>query len=157
MATRFNLNRLRTDLGLKQSDIAEVLQIPQSSVSAMENWKTNVSQAYVNTLVHKFGISNIQDYYEEYESINVTNNSGSGNGTNNKVQIPGSSDPLVLARLTSIEKDVDTLSGRTQERIEKLENKVDELERENKQLLHQLTEFKILCAKKGIDYEVIIG
>lgn len=157
MATRFNLNRLRADLGLKQSGIAEVLQIPQSSVSAMENWKTNVSQAYVNTLVHKFGISNIQDYYEEYESINVTNNSGSGNGTNNKVQIPGSSDPLVLARLTSIEKDVDTLSGRTQERIEKLENKVDELERENKQLLHQLTEFKILCAKKGIDYEVIIG
>lgn len=157
MATRFNLNRLRTDLGLKQSDIAEVLQIPQSSVSAMENWKTNVSQAYVNTLVHKFGIANIQDYYEEYESINVTNNSGSGNGTNNKVQIPGSSDPLVLTRLSSIEKDVDALSGRTQVRIDKLENKVDELERENKQLLHQLTEFKILCAKKGIDYDMIIG
>lgn len=155
-ATKFNLLRLRTDLGMKQSQIAEVLEIPQSSISAMENGKTNVSQAYVNTLVQKLSIPNIQEYYEEIEIGNISNNSGNGIGNNNNIK-PAGSDPLVLARITSMEKDLGNISGNLENRIAKLEDKVDRYEEENRKLHQLLTEFKILCIKNGVDYEMITG
>lgn len=131
---RFNLLRLRTTLGLKQSQIAEVLKVPQSSISAMENGKTQVSDAYIQTLQQVFNIENINQYYDEVDQTRVVikNNRGVNNGYGNVNQKGGANDALILEKLASLEKDVASLKTEKEE--------VDLLRR-------QVLQFVAICAK----------
>lgn len=154
---KFDIKRLRVDKGLKQSEMAELLNIPQSSISSMENGKTQVSQNYINILVEKLAIDNIDEYYydvEEMVSINNENNTGHNNGYKNTFSQTGAvADPLILTKLAVIERDLVEYN----EANRKLENKRDELEAEVKKLRDQQTEFIIRCVQNGIDISDILA
>ena len=155
--TRFNLRRLRTDLRLKQSDVAQTLEIPQSSVSAMENGKTTVSPAYIDKLQQVFNIDNIEDYNDELDIVRIHNNRGNNNGYNNHYNNQMGLDAETVAKMATLDQNVSHLLSDFNERIIRLENKRDELEQENKELHRQLTAFQVLCAKNGIEFEQILA
>lgn len=157
MVKKFDIKRLRLDKGLKQSEIAAMLNIPQSSISSMEKGKTQVSQNYINILVKKLSLDNVEDYYydvEEMAYINNQNNRGSNNGYKNNLNgTSGVQDNLILSKLVVIERDL----AEYNERNKKLEIKKEELEAENKSLFRQLMALQVLCIKNGIDVEGIIS
>ena len=155
MSRQFNLKRLRNDLRVKQSEIAEVLEVPQSSVSAMENGKTAVSPMYVNKLQVQYQINNIDDYYDEVEVVRISNNRGTNNGYKNTVN--SGLDAETVSRISDIKKDVEVMMHTFEDRLTKAENKRDELETENRRLHRQLTAFQVLCAKNGLDFEHILA
>lgn len=155
--TRFNLRRLRTDLRLKQSDVAQTLEIPQSSVSAMENGKTTVSPAYIDKLQEVYNIDNIDDYYDELDIVRIHNNRGNNNGYNNHYNNQMGLDAETVAKMATLDQNVSHLLSDFNERIIRLENKRDELEQENKELHRQLTAFQVLCAKNNIEFEQILA
>lgn len=155
MARQFNLKRLRSDLGLKQSEIAEALEVPQSSVSAMENGKTVVSPIYINKLQVKYQVANIEDYFDEVEVVRIQNNKGTNNGYKNTVTT--AMDAETISRIIEIKKDVEVMIHNYEDRLQKVEAKRDALEIENKALHNKLTAFQVLCAKNGIDFEHIIA
>ena len=83
MAQKFDLKKFRQSMGLKQSELAAILGLPQSSISSMESGKTQVSQVYINRLVEKMGITNIEEfYYDASECVSIHNegNVGDNNG-----------------------------------------------------------------------------
>ena len=155
MAQKFNLKRLRNELGLKQSEIADVLHLPQSSVSAMENGKTEVSQQYVKQLQAHFNIRNIDEYYDEVEVVRITGNRGNNNGYKNV--LTSGVDPETVSNITAIKKDVDTIKGDYEDRLKRAEKKRDELDAEIRELHRQITEFKVLCARNDLDFDYITG
>lgn len=154
---KFDIKRLRLDKGLKQSEMAALLNIPQSSISSMEKGKTQVSQTYINILIEKLAINNIEDYYydvEEMVSIHNENVSGHNNGYNNTLSQPGSvSDSLILTKLSVIERDL----AEYNEANRKLEAKREELDAENKTLRDQITALMIRCLKNGIEIDDVLG
>lgn len=155
MAQKFNLKRLRTELGLKQSEIADVLHLPQSSVSAMENGKTEVSQQYIKQLQAHFDIRNIDDYYDEVEVVRITGNRGNNNGYKNV--LTSNLDAETISNVTAIKKDVDAIKGDYETRLKKAEEKREALDAEIRELHRQITEFKVLCARNNIDFDYITG
>ena len=78
MAMTFDLYRLRKDYKLTQKDVAKMLSLPQSSVSAMENGKTAVSQRVKDILSAELSIENI-DNYNVRENVSINNNHVNGN------------------------------------------------------------------------------
>ncbi len=157
MTQKFDLKKLRLSRGLKQSDIALVLGVPQSSISAMESGRTQVSHNYVKTLVEKLAITNVEEYYHDVdENVNIYNDGtmGDNNGYNNYKNVVHSSmsDGLVLSRLSALERDLSDLK----DSLRRKEIRCEELQREVMKLTHQLTAFQVMCAKKGIDYDDIL-
>lgn len=53
---KFALKKVRQDKNLSQVEMATLLNLPQSSISAMENGKTKISQHIINTLVERLQI-----------------------------------------------------------------------------------------------------
>ena len=157
MAQKFDLKKFRQSLGLKQSELAAILGLPQSSTSAMESGKTQVSQVCINRLVDKMGITNIEEfYYDATERVNIHNegNVGDNNGYNNykNVVTPAPTDGTVLTKMAVFERDLATLK----EQFVKKDTRCDELQEEVMRLNRQLTAFQVLCARKGIDFEHIL-
>ena len=155
MALKFNLRKLRTDLGLKQSELADALQLPQSSVSAMENGKTGVSPQYITKLQTVYHISNIDDYFEEVEVVRITGNRGNNNGYKNTLS--QGLDAETVASITEIKKVVESIRSDYEARLSKAEEKREEQDLEIKELHKMLTAFQVLCARHNIDYDHIIA
>lgn len=158
MAQKFDLKRLRLSKGLRQSEMAAILGIPQSSISAMESGKTQVSQVYINKLVEKLAISNIEEfYYDVDESVNIHNEGyiGDNNGYNNykNVTASTSADAVMITKISVMERDL----GELKEMLRKKDNRCDELQNEVMRLTRQLTAFQVLCARQGLDFEDILS
>ena len=157
MAQKFDLKKLRLSKGLKQSELAAILGVPQSSISAMESGKTQVSQVYINKLVEKMAIHNIEDfYYDVDESVNIHNEGyvGDNNGYNNykNVTTSTSTDAIMITKISVMERDLSELK----EMLHKKDSRCDELQKEVMHLTRQLTAFQVLCARKGLDFEDIL-
>lgn len=155
MVKKFDIKRLRLDRGLKQSDIASILHLPQSSISSMERGKSQVSQHYINTLVNELGVENVEEYYYDVEDmvyINNENNNGSNNGYQNSQNDSGINNSIILAKLAILERDLEEYNARTK----RLEEKNERLDQENRILFRQLMAFQVLCAKNGIDFTEIL-
>ena len=60
-----NLRRIREKLGLKQRDIAEIINANESNVSEMERGKRSISERVINLLCGKFNIDPIEFYYTD--------------------------------------------------------------------------------------------
>lgn len=59
---RFDISRLRKDNGMSQSELANLLQITQSFLSAIENGKSPLPVEKEEKLREVFGHSNLNDY-----------------------------------------------------------------------------------------------
>ena len=157
MAQKFDLKKFRQSLGLKQSELAAILGLPQSSISAMESGKTQVSQVYINRLGEKKESTNIEEVdYDVNEIVESQNegNVGDNNGYNNykNVVTPAPTDGILLTKMAVFERDLATLK----EQFVKKDTRCDELQEEVMRLNRQLTAFQVLCARQGIDFEHIL-
>lgn len=162
MALRLDLAKLRKEKGLKQSELAEILGVPQSSISAMENFKTNVSQTYINILIEKLSIDNINDYMVERDEsfyFNSENNQGDGNGYNTNVQkgLSNAAETLLISKVALLEKGLDGINDKLGERLKNADAKRDELDKEIRELNHKLMALALRCAKNNVEYEDIMG
>lgn len=64
----FNLQKLRTEKKLKQSDIADLLGCKQSNISAIENNGKNPTDEQLQILINNFGEEYIMSLFEETQS-----------------------------------------------------------------------------------------
>ena len=59
---RFDISRLRKENGMSQSELANLLQITQSFLSAIENGKSPLPIEKEERLCEVFGLSNLKEY-----------------------------------------------------------------------------------------------
>lgn len=149
MAMTFDLYRLRKDYKLTQKDVAKMLSLPQSSVSAMENGKTAVSQRVKDILSAELSIENI-DNYNVRENVSINNNhvNGNYNGYVNGAVV----DDQLQAKIDLILKDVSSLVERREERISALESRIDTLQEQLLQKNEEIMNLKLLLLQNNIEY-----
>ena len=149
MAMTFDLYRLRKDYKLTQKDVAKMLSLPQSSVSAMENGKTDVSQRVKDILSAELSIENI-DNYNVRENVSINNNhvNGNYNGYVNGAVV----DDQLQAKIDLILKDVSSLVERREERISALESRIDTLQEQLLQKNEEIMNLKLLLLQNNIEF-----
>ena len=149
MAMTFDLYRLRKDYKLTQKDVAKMLSLPQSSVSAMENGKTAVSQRVKDILSAELSIENI-DNYNVRENVSINNNhvNGNYNGYINGAVV----DDQLQAKIDLILKDVSSLVERREERISALESRIDTLQEQLLQKNEEIMNLKLLLLQNNIEF-----
>lgn len=149
MAMTFDLYRLRKDYKLTQKDVAKMLSLPQSSVSAMENGKTAVSQRVKDILSAELSIENI-DNYNVHENVSINNNhvNGNYNGYVNGAVV----DDQLQAKIDLILKDVSSLVERREERISALESRIDTLQEQLLQKNEEIMNLKLLLLQNNIEF-----
>ncbi|MBP3349535.1 MAG: helix-turn-helix transcriptional regulator [Bacteroidaceae bacterium] len=149
MAMTFDLYRLRKDYKLTQKDVAKMLSLPQSSVSAMENGKTAVSQRVKDILSAELSIENI-DNYNVRENVSINNNhvNGNYNGYVNGAVV----DDQLQAKIDLILKDVSSLVERREERISALESRIDTLQEQLLQKNEEIMNLKLLLLQNNIEF-----
>lgn len=149
MAMTFDLYRLRKDYKLTQKDVAKMLSLPQSSVSAMENGKTAVSQRVKDILSAELSIENI-DNYNVRENVSINNNhvNGNYNGYVNGAVV----DDQLQAKIDLILKDVSSLVERREERISALESRIDSLQEQLLQKNEEIMNLKLLLLQNNIEF-----
>ena len=149
MAMTFDLYRLRKDYKLTQKDVAKMLSLPQSSVSAMENGKTAVSQRVKDILSAELSIENI-DNYNVRENVSINNNhvNGNYNGYVNGAVV----DDQLQAKIDLILKDVSSLVERREERISALESRIDTIQEQLLQKNEEIMNLKLLLLQNNIEF-----
>ena len=149
MAMTFDLYRLRKDYKLTQKDVAKMLSSPQSSVSAMENGKTAVSQRVKDILSAELSIEDI-DNYNVRENVSINNNhvNGNYNGYVNGAVV----DDQLQAKIDLILKDVSSLVERREERISALESRIDTLQEQLLQKNEEIMNLKLLLLQNNIEF-----
>ena len=149
MAMTFDLYRLRKDYKLTQKDVAKMLSLPQSSVSAMENGKTAVSQRVKDILSAELSIENI-DNYNVRENVSINNNhvNGNYNGYVNGAVV----DDQLQAKIDLILKDVSSLVERREERISALESRIDTLQEQLLQKNEEIMNLTLLLLQNNIEF-----
>ena len=148
-AMYFNIRKLRKNKNLTQQDIADVLKVPQSSVSAMEIGKTNVSEKYIEILENTYNIKK-EDYMEEDRRSFVYLRNARGNQVGEMENSSFQYDDCKPNK--EVQQILVGLNDKAALRIEKLENDIDEIRKENKKLIDENTKLKILLAKNNIDF-----
>ncbi len=149
MAMTFDLYRLRKDYKLTQKAVAKMLSLPQSSVSAMENGKTAVSQRVKDILSAELSIEDI-DNYNVRENVSINNNhvNGNYNGYVNGAVV----DDQLQAKIDLILKDVSSLVERREERISALESRIDTLQEQLLQKNEEIMNLKLLLLQNNIEF-----
>lgn len=149
VAMYFNIRKLRKNKHLTQQDIADVLKVPQSSVSAMEIGKTNVSEKYIEILENTYNIKK-EDYMEEDRRSFVYLRNARGNQVGEMDNSSFKYDDCKPNK--EVQHFLVGLNDKAALRIEKLEKDIDEIRKENKKLIDENTKLKILLAKNNIDF-----
>lgn len=147
MAMTFDLYRLRKDYKLTQKDVAKMLSLPQSSVSAMENGKTAISQRVKDILSAELSVEDI-DSYNVRDNVNINNNhvNGNYNGYVNGAIV----DEQLQAKIDLILKDVSLLVERREERISALESRIDSLQEQILKKNEEIMSLKLLLLQNNI-------
>ena len=65
---RFDISRLRKENGMSQNELANILQMTQSFLSAIENGKSPLPIEKEGKLCEVFGLSNLDDYILDTKS-----------------------------------------------------------------------------------------
>ena len=60
-----NLRQFRKERSLTQVELAKVLELPQSTISFLENGRQEVSDYFLECLQKAYGVNNIQEYVYE--------------------------------------------------------------------------------------------
>lgn len=139
----FDLFQFRKDRRLTQQKLAEMLCLPQSSVSAMESGRTKISIAVIEKLRQYYPNEEVNEYIIE-DKINITNYhvKGSNNGY---IRNEG-------GKLTNVIEQQREMLERRETRIADLETKVEKLQELILALTTENSDLKILLAKNSIDF-----
>lgn len=154
--SRLDLVRLRKRAGMSQRELADLLQVRASFLSAIENGKSRLPEEKMEKIKEIFELDNLDDYLmEDAPEVVVPPHVHVSDQTDALTQLlnhfhdlahqrdkaHGSHDAETEARIEFLSKRNDRLS----ERVDDLRDEVDRLRRENLAL-------KELLLKNGIDY-----
>lgn len=142
----FNLRQLRNSLNITQAQLAEILGVPQSSVSSMEKGRTRVSLEYIKILEERFGI-NRRDFENDEPIVYVQNSGNKGGGyccgTNtgykNTLKVQQVNDQVQLAAQEIIVKTNADLNAR----VAQLEQKIQELTDKNQEQQNTICDLRM--------------
>lgn len=112
---RVDLQRIRRDKKLSQKQIAEILNVPQSFVSQVENMKSPMPEYWISIFANKLNISDISDYEVELEEQKISQVFNSQNG---------------LSVFNDIDKFIELLKSRDsvfKEIVQKKDEQIDRL------------------------------
>ncbi len=112
---RIDLQKIRRDKKLSQKQIAEILNVPQSFVSQVENMKSPMPEYWISILVNKLNISDVSDYEVELEEQKISQVFNSQNG---------------LSIFNDIDKFIELLKSRDsvfKEIVQKKDEQIDRL------------------------------
>lgn len=154
--SKIDLVRLRKRAGMSQRELAELLQVRPSFLSAIENGRSRIPEEKLEKIKEIFELDNLDDYtIEEYAENTVPPHTHLMDKSDSLTQLlnhfhelahqrekeHSAHDNDALARIDFLTKRNDRLS----ERIDDLREEVDRLRTEN---LH----LKELLIKNGIQY-----
>lgn len=154
--SRINLAKLRKRAGISQRELAEMLQVRPSFLSAIENGKSRVPDEKLEKIKEIFELDSLDDYMidEAAEATIPPHTHGAEQSdpiaqllthfhdlAHQRAKGHDGHDPEIEARLDFLAKRNDRLS----ERVDDLRDEVDSLRKENLAL-------KELLLKNGISY-----
>lgn len=154
--SRIDLTRLRKRAGMSQRDLAAMLQVRPSFLSAIENGRSRLPEEKIEKIKAIFELDNLNDYMitEPAESIVPPHTHASEPSdaishllnhfhelAHQKERAHAVQDPEVTERIDFLTKRNERLS----ERVDDLRDEVDTLREENLRL-------KELLIKNGIEY-----
>ena len=154
--SKIDLVRLRKRAGMSQRELADLLQVRPSFLSAIENWRSRIPEEKLGKIKEIFELDNLDDYtVEEYAESTVPPHTHLMDQSDSLTQLlnhfhdlahqrekgHSAHDADTLARIDFLTKRNDRLS----ERIDDLREEVDRLRTEN---LH----LKELLIENGIKY-----
>lgn len=154
--SKIDLVRLRKRARMSQRDLADLLQVRPSFLSAIENGKSRLPEEKLEMIKEIFEIDNLDEYMvEDYADPVVPPHTHPSDESDAIAQLlnhfhdlahqrnkaNATSDPEMEARIDYLTKRNDRLS----ERVDDLRDEVDALRKENLRL-------KELLVKNGIEY-----
>lgn len=158
MCNLFDLKGLRTDLKISQYEVAELLGLPQSSISAMENGRTKISQETIDKLVERYGI-NPDDYMME-ASTYIRNGVVKGR-YNGNFNVVSKCDSKITTMYEKMLKDCsDRYEAERKDReaaeakLKDAESKVEDFRTRLEKATALIYELKLLLIKNGVDVDI---
>lgn len=154
--SKVDLVRLRKRAGMSQRELADLLQVRPSFLSAIENGKSRLPEEKMEKIKEIFELDNLDDYMtEDWADTVVPPHTHTSEESDTLAQLlnhfhdlahqrnkaNGTPDPETEARIDYLTKRNDRLS----ERVDDLRDEVDSLRNENLRL-------KELLVKNGIGY-----
>lgn len=143
----FNLRKVRTAHKMSQQQMAEILKLPQSSISAMENGRTPVNQNYIDVICTTLDL-NAEDYMDEESSVFVSRVKGNFNGYNNNISTGDeSSSQAINMAMESMKSTI----NRDAHRYDELKKELDKIRAERDQLKEEINALRLKAALRGIE------
>lgn len=119
----YNLKRLREHLGLKQQDVANILNCTQANIALIEKNFKDLTEEQLTILSNQYGEETVISFYLDESEL--------PNANSRKVN-------------NSISKEIDILIGEQQKSISELIDLVKKLQAENSKLTDALIRQKII-------------
>lgn len=159
----FNIKQLRFDLGVPQHVLADALNLPQSSISAMEKGRTRVAKKHIDTLAEKFSFSPEKYMMDEKESNNpkaaTTPDSTSPLSDTQLLNLVEKLQQNILSYSESLhEKETSRFDEllsqhhKLNEERSALQNELSSLQKKYLEIQEQNYQLKLILAKNGINY-----
>lgn len=150
----FNLKTFREDHHLTQIDIAKALDVPQSSISAMESGRSRVSSIYIDTLVKKFKVENVEQYYiaDSPDTTVIRNNRGRNIGSRPEYTEHRGSSEIVTTKVIDVAKDVEDIKKILEQRIKELDERCQVKEREIRDFIAETARLKAILKCNNIEF-----
>lgn len=146
--SRINLVKLRKRAGMSQKELAELLQVRPSFLSAIENGKSRMPEEKLDKLMEIFELDSLDDYMEDDNTdIVIPPHTHTTDQTDTITLLLNQFHDLAHQRDKSHSHSSDTAermeflmkrNDRLSERIDDLRDEVDKLRKENLALKEQL-------------------
>lgn len=152
--SRIDLVRLRKRAGISQRELADMLQVRPSFLSAIENGKSRIPEEKINRILEIFELDNldgfiIEEEVETHPMASHTHIMDQGDSFTHLLthfhemahkNYPVAEDSGMKSRIEYLEKRADRLS----ERLDAIRDEADALRKENLRL-------KEICIRNGIE------
>lgn len=146
----FDLKKCREALHLTQQQVADLFKIPQSSISAIENGKQEITLAQIKLLESNYEFKLI-DYLTEVEARSISFQNSRGKLLNESREgIDSKAHKEVVEMFQNANQSYMGSLDRHYTELQKANEKIQTLQDEARQFEKQLLELRLALATKGI-------
>lgn len=154
--SRLNLTKLRKSAGLSQRELAEMLQVRPSFLSAIENGKSRMPDEKIEKIKEIFQLDSLDDYLiDDVPDLIVPPHTHPSTQSDSLVQLLNHFHDIAHQREKSHEAADSDLEARIDflsKRNDRLSDKIDDLRDEVDKLRAENLALKELLLKHGINY-----
>lgn len=138
----FDLQRIRKEKKVTQSELAKMTSYPQGFISEIENGKASAPEAFINKVAEIFNIAEIKGYIKEDSNLSASKEKDS-NVNEKDSNVIAKNSKLPPLEIQSTKEDYEITISKAMfttiiDSLLKKDKKIEELELENQLLKKQL-------------------